>query len=89
MIDIITECLLSISNVRILKHCRLGCGQFGVNIKPDQVQASNALLVLIMIPIFESLIYPFLGKFDLLTKCALCLAIDFTEFSVLYNVNIL
>lgn len=38
-------------------------GDFGlISIKPDHMQVVNPLLVLILIPLFESVIYPILGK---------------------------
>lgn len=40
----------------------------GVSIKPDQMQAINAILIVVMIPIFEYGIYPFLAKFNILTR---------------------
>lgn len=38
-------------------------------VKPDQMQVISSLLVLLMIPVFESLVYPLLGKCNLLTRC--------------------
>ncbi|GLH14543.1 Peptide transporter family 1 [Gryllus bimaculatus] len=38
------------------------------SLKPDQMQVVNPLLILIFIPIFESIIYPLLKKCNLLTK---------------------
>lgn len=40
---------------------------FGFNIDPAQIQAANPILILIFIPIFSFIIYPFLGKFFELT----------------------
>ncbi len=37
------------------------------NIKPDQLQIFNPLLVLILVPVFESLIYPCFKTCGLLT----------------------
>ena len=37
----------------------LGGGQF---IKPDQMQVTNPVLVLILLPLFDRIIYPFLAK---------------------------
>lgn len=42
-------------------------GAFGT-LKPDQVQALNPVFILIMIPIFETLIYPTLKKCNLLVR---------------------
>lgn len=39
----------------------------GFVLKPDQVQIVNPLLILILVPIFESLIYPLFKKCNLLT----------------------
>lgn len=39
-----------------------------VSVKPDQMQAINAILIVIMIPIFEYGIYPFLARFNILTR---------------------
>lgn len=36
-------------------------------LKPDQMQIVNPLLILIMVPIFESLIYPLFKRWGLLT----------------------
>lgn len=36
-------------------------------LKPDQMQIVNPLLILIMVPIFESLVYPIFKKCGLLT----------------------
>lgn len=38
-----------------------------VTIKPDQVQIINPLLILALVPVFESLIYPLFAKCGLLT----------------------
>lgn len=41
-------------------------GQLGAfTIKPDQIQVINPLLVILMIPVFEYVIYPFLTKIKL------------------------
>lgn len=40
----------------------------GATIKPDQMQSINAILIVIMIPIFEYGIYPILSKFNILTR---------------------
>ena len=37
-------------------------------IKPDQMQLANALFILVLIPVFDALVYPFFAKFGLLTK---------------------
>ncbi|KAF1745453.1 hypothetical protein MXB_533 [Myxobolus squamalis] len=42
-------------------------GFIGV-IKPDQIQAINPILVMLLIPIFETFIYPLCAKFNLLIK---------------------
>jgi len=40
---------------------------FGLfRIQPDNMQVANALMILIMVPIFTTLVYPFLGKCNLL-----------------------
>ena len=42
---------------------------FGVfTLEPDNIQVANAALILIMIPIFNSAIYPLLGRCNLLTS---------------------
>lgn len=38
------------------------------SIKPEQMQIINPFLILFFIPIFETLIYPFLAKFNLITR---------------------
>ncbi|XP_064091461.1 solute carrier family 15 member 2-like isoform X2 [Macrobrachium nipponense] len=40
----------------------------GFTIKPDQMQVVNPVLILILIPIFDSFIYPMLGKCNLLKR---------------------
>lgn len=37
-------------------------------IKPDQIQVINPFLILVFIPLFDSLIYPGLAKCNLLTR---------------------
>ena len=37
----------------------------GFTIKPDQIQVINPLLVILMIPVFEYVIYPFFAKIKL------------------------
>ena len=39
----------------------------GVVIKPDQMQIVNPLLILLMVPLFESFIYPLFKRCGLLT----------------------
>jgi solute carrier family 15 oligopeptide transporter 1 len=41
---------------------------FGFVIKPDQMQVINPVLVLLLIPLFDQVIYPILAKFNLLKK---------------------
>lgn len=44
-------------------------GRFGkFVILPDQIQALNPIFIIVLIPIFESVIYPVLGRFHLLKK---------------------
>ncbi|KAI0978986.1 hypothetical protein GJ496_011084 [Pomphorhynchus laevis] len=38
------------------------------NLTPDLIQAVNPILVLIMVPLFDGVIYPFFAKFKFLTK---------------------
>jgi len=53
---------------------------FGWQILPDQMQVANPILILLLIPLFDQVIYPVLGKFGLLktplqrvvTGCFLC-----------------
>jgi len=53
---------------------------FGWQILPDQMQVANPILILLLIPLFDQIIYPVLGKFGLLktplqrvvTGCFLC-----------------
>lgn len=40
----------------------------GFKIKPDQMQVVNPVLILAFIPIFESVVYPTLGKCGLLKR---------------------
>lgn len=46
------------------------CHHQGVlgTIQPDQMQACNPLLILIMIPLFEQVIYPLAARVNLLIK---------------------
>nr|XP_042898647.1 solute carrier family 15 member 1-like [Parasteatoda tepidariorum] len=41
---------------------------YGINIKPDQLQASNPVFIIIFIPLFQYAVYPLLGKCNILTK---------------------
>ena len=44
-------------------------GTFGsTRIKPDQMQIVNPILVMVFIPLFDKIIYPFFAKFNLLKK---------------------
>ena len=44
-------------------------GSFGATrIKPDQMQVVNPILVMIFIPLFDKVIYPFFARFNLLKK---------------------
>jgi len=44
-------------------------GTFGsTRIKPDQMQIVNPILVMVFIPIFDKIVYPFFAKFNLLKK---------------------
>ncbi|XP_074602012.1 solute carrier family 15 member 2-like [Brevipalpus obovatus] len=40
----------------------------GFELKPDQMQVINPVLIVLMIPVFEYVIYPTLSKFGLLTR---------------------
>ena len=40
----------------------------GFTLLPDQIQALNPILVLLLIPLFNYIIYPLLAKFNLLTR---------------------
>lgn len=37
-------------------------------LQPDQMQALNPVLILVFIPIFETVVYPVFGKFHLLKR---------------------
>ena len=37
-------------------------------IKPDQMQVINPILILVLLPIFDKILYPFLAKFGFLVK---------------------
>ncbi len=43
-------------------------GYYQFEILPDQVQALNPIFVLILVPLFDLVVYPFLGKFFKLTS---------------------
>merc|ERR1719205_25074 len=44
-------------------------GSFGATrIKPDQMQVVNPILVMVFIPLFDKIIYPFFARFNLLKK---------------------
>ena len=45
---------------------RLGAGWF--TIKPDQLQAVNPIVVLLLVPVFDFAVYPLFAKFSLLKK---------------------
>src|SRR2546421_415017 len=52
-----------------LQATRMDGNFFGVyNVKPDQIQVINPLLIIAMIPFFEYLVYPLLRKCGILTK---------------------
>jgi len=38
-----------------------------VSVKPDQLQIVNALMILLLVPIFDSIVYPIFTKYNLLT----------------------
>ena len=40
---------------------------FGIEVLPSQLQAANPLLVILLIPLFSYLVYPWLGRFMVLT----------------------
>jgi len=40
----------------------------GFTIKPDQMQVANPVLILLFIPLFETVVYPLLFKVNLLKK---------------------
>ena len=44
------------------------CAFGDAQVKPDHMRMLNPLLVLFLIPIFDSIIYPLLAKCNLLTK---------------------
>ncbi|CAL1288224.1 unnamed protein product [Larinioides sclopetarius] len=50
----------------ILQAAEMDGRVLGYNIKPDQMQIANPILIIIFIPLFNSLIYPWL------LKCGLC-----------------
>jgi dipeptide/tripeptide permease len=37
-------------------------------LQPDQMQALNPILILVFIPIFETIVYPIFGRCNLLKK---------------------
>ena len=40
----------------------------GLEVLPDQMPAVNAFLIIVFIPLFESVIYPLFAKCNLLTR---------------------
>jgi POT family proton-dependent oligopeptide transporter len=40
---------------------------FGFELLPSQIQAANPLLIMLLVPLFSYVIYPFLGRFIVLT----------------------
>lgn len=51
----------------VAQATRMDLTMFGKAVLPDQIQAANPLLVMLMIPLFSLVIYPFLGRFFTLT----------------------
>lgn len=51
----------------VLQAGKMDCTIFGYEIHPEQVQAVNPFLVLLFVPLFESVIYPLAGRFVTLT----------------------
>ena len=49
------------------EHLNGDMGVFGT-VKPDQMQALNPILILVLIPVFDKIIYPLLDKCGLLNK---------------------
>ncbi len=41
---------------------------FGFELLPSQIQAANPLLIMLLVPLFSYVIYPFLGRFFVLTS---------------------
>lgn len=63
----------------------LNCNVFGYEILPSQIQAANPLLVMIFIPLFAYVIYPFMNRFFEMTplrKIGLGLIITAPAFAV-------
>lgn len=58
---------------------------FGIEILPSQIQAANPLLIIILVPLFSYVIYPFLGKIMKLTpmrKVAMGLVLAAVAFAI-------
>ena len=53
-------------------------GQLGkFAIQPDQMQALNPILILVFIPIFETVVYPLFAKCHLLKRLEKCSNVEF------------
>ncbi|MDQ7000105.1 MAG: POT family MFS transporter [Mariprofundus sp.] len=52
----------------VLQAARMDRTVFGYDILPSQMQAANPLLVLLLIPLFSCVIYPFLNRYFPLTE---------------------
>ena len=42
---------------------RMNCKMFGFDVQPDMLQSVNALLILVFIPLFSYVVYPFANRF--------------------------
>ena len=51
----------------VAQATRMDLHLFGIEVLPDQIQSVNPLLVMLMIPFFSLVVYPFVGRFFTLT----------------------
>ena len=69
----------------VLQAQQMDREMMGIEILPAQIQAANPLLVMVLIPVFSYVVYPFIGRFYTLTalrKIAIGLFLTVLAFSI-------